>query len=465
VGHSPIALPELETDILRAFKGWHEPDGRSALGYLTLFQRLQREMGDEGEATKALLQQIFNLLAVDQAQYTRLLQLRFLDQMTMQAVANQLNIALPTAYRWQREAISQIAAYVRKEEEAARRLRQDTLERERNLPPRVHLIGVTDQLAELLTLALSPERPWMISIEGLGGIGKTALANNLARELVLSNRFKDIAWVSARQQDRLPPFASQPTNRPALDVATLVDQLLEQLHPEAPLSVSPAAKLTALNELLKASPYFIIIDNLETAIDHQTLLPTLYKLTNPSRFLLTSRHRLQEYSNIHCLDLKELSQTDTDAFLKYEAKIRGISTLAEASPDHLERIYQVVGGNPLALKLVVGQIGILSLSQVLDNLKLAQGKKANALYTHIYWQAWHRLADKSQKVLMAMPLAQDGDFAQLRAISQLDIGDLNDALENLVTLSLVDVSGDLEDRRYRIHRLTETFLLNEVMKW
>jgi hypothetical protein len=38
-------------------------------------------------------------------------------------------------------------------------------------------------------------------------------------------------------------------------------------------------------------------------------------------------------------------------------------------------------------------------------------------------------------------------------------------LMNLTRLSLVEVGGDLEHRRYRIHRLTETFLLNEVVKW
>ena len=64
-----------------------------------------------------------------------------------------------------------------------------------------------------------------------------------------------------------------------------------------------------------------------------------------------------------------------------------------------------------------------------------------------------------------MPLTQDGDFTQLAAVNELDADQLNDALDQLVTLSLVEVRGDLADRRYRIHRLTETFLLTEVAKW
>jgi hypothetical protein len=39
------------------------------------------------------------------------------------------------------------------------------------------------------------------------------------------------------------------------------------------------------------------------------------------------------------------------------------------------------------------------------------------------------------------------------------------ALTELVKRSLVDVRGTLVEPRYAIHRLTETFLLTEVIKW
>jgi hypothetical protein len=151
--------------------------------------------------------------------------------------------------------------------------------------------------------------------------------------------------------------------------------------------------------------------------------------------------------------------------LRHEAGVRLIPALATASETQLESIYQVVGGNPLALKLVAGQTRLLPLSQILDNLKQARGKKVEALYTYIYWQAWHALDLLSQQVLLLMPLAQDGDLAQLAAVSQLDLDQLNEALENLVSLSLVEVRGDLGEVYYRIHRLTESFLLTEVTKW
>lgn len=141
--------------------------------------------------------------------------------------------------------------------------------------------------------------------------------------------------------------------------------------------------------------------------------------------------------------------------------------MREASPAQLAGVYEVVGGNPLALKLVVGQICALSLSQVLANLKQAQGQKVDQLYSYIYWQTWRTLAPESRQALLAMPLVsrQGGTFVHLAAVSELREAELSHALDELVAFSRVEVGGKLERRLYRIHRLTETFLLTEVTKW
>ena len=64
-----------------------------------------------------------------------------------------------------------------------------------------------------------------------------------------------------------------------------------------------------------------------------------------------------------------------------------------------------------------------------------------------------------------MPLAQGGKLEQLISLSELEVEEVERGLEQLVNLSLVEVRGDIDERRYYIHRLTETFLLDEVIKW
>jgi transcriptional regulator with XRE-family HTH domain len=327
------------------------------------------------------------------------------------------------------------------------------------------LFGVEREQQQLQRLLERAEAPWIIAVDGIGGIGKTSLANGVAREIIVTERFFDIAWVSAKQEEFSTGDGLQVTERPALDVNTLIDNLLEQLAPAVPLVLSTQEKQLILSELLNQRPYLLVIDNLETVVDYQALLPHLRQWVNPSKFLLTSRRSLHGQSDVFCLSLNELSQADTLDLLKHEADVRGLTALAEAAPSQQLRIYQVTGGNPLALKLVIGQICVLPLSQVLENLKEARGQKVDQLYTYIYWQAWHELDPASRQILLIMPLAQGGNLDQITALCDLEPEALGQALERLISLSLVEVSGEIDERRYRIHRLTETFLLNEVAKW
>lgn len=328
-----------------------------------------------------------------------------------------------------------------------------------------HLFGVATAQAKVHALLQAEERPWIVAIEGMGGIGKTTLANEIAHSFVETERFVDIGWVSAKQEEYEPELGQRSTGRPALDTATLTDALLTQLHPLPPLTAATQEKQAILLQLLKAQPYLIVVDNLETVVDQEALIPFLRQLANPSKFLLTTRFRRQVGAEVYGHALRELSELDTLALIRHEASARGIYALAEADPEQLSAIYRVVGGNPLALKMVVGQVGFLPLPQVLKNLEEARGKRVDELYTYIYWQAWQILNKNERQLFLSMPLIPDATFHHLCFASGLDEDGVQEALSRLVQQSLVQVAGDLTERRYRLHRLTETFLMNEVLKW
>ncbi|MCB0170847.1 MAG: hypothetical protein KDJ97_09885 [Anaerolineae bacterium] len=462
-----IPLSKLQTDIHNALKSWHDPHlDTSSLDYLQLYQ--QATVGSSvsvRRATNEILLEALETLAVEHEHSANLLRLHFLDGMLMHAVANRLNIGQSTAYRKQQEALHQLALIIQAKENQARIEYQTHLEKRLRLPPNPPLFGVEDRLNGLLEALTAPATSWLTSVEGLGGIGKTALVNAVIRRPELIVEFQDIAWVSAKTRAFFPGMGFENETSPALTVETLIDTLLEQFNQTALLTQSPQEKKAALIRLLKQAPYLIVVDNLETMIDFQTLLPVLWEIANPSKVVLTSRHSLHAYPEISCLTLATLSPVDTYALIRYEAKMRGLPMLANAVEADLDRIYQVVGGNPLALKLVAGQTAFLPLSQVLDNLRVARGKNISELYTYIYWQDWQMLTEPARQTLLIMPLAQEGILKHLLVLSRLEPSELHDALQQLATLSLVQVEGDLEDRRYSIHRLTETFLLNEAIRW
>lgn len=342
--------------------------------------------------------------------------------------------------------------------------------------PDQKLFGIERAKARLADALHPQSRPWLIAIDGIGGIGKTTLATILIHQLLAAHQsamkhqkswdgFTNFAWVSAKQEEYRASTGLSETERPALDVDSLANGLLEQLMEQPPLTANSDEKRAILMQLLKAGPILVVVDNLETVADYQALVPFLRQLANPAKFLITTRFSLQSYSDIFCYSLTELSEADALAFLHYEAETRNMSRLINASDIQLQEIYHVVGGNPLALKLVIGQLSFLSLSQILENLRDARGKRIDQLYAYIYWQAWEMLDDKARQLFLTMPLTDNATFADLALTSGLELDDVQESLPLLINLSLVMTSGDLDEPRYKLHRLTETFLMNEVLKW
>lgn len=356
----------------------------------------------------------------------------------------------------------------------------DVLNRLDPLPDQT-LFGVEKALTTVNNALDATNRSWLISIEGIGGLGKTTLANALVKKRLQIEKsaqtnpanlhtckptpFQDIGWISAKQEEYLPEQGVQSTGKPALDEESLMDQMLAQLSDGPYPTGSPQEKRLALTRLLQEKTCLVVVDNLETSVDYQALLPLMRHLANPSKFLITSRVSLSGQGDVFCYSLSELSEDDALVFLRHEATNRGMTALAEASDEQLQIIYATVGGNPLALKLVLGQLQFLPLDQVLTSLRLADTERTDQLYTYIYWQAWQMLDEPSQQLLLSLPVAPNATFAQLQSISGLNIGALQAAIMNLRNLSLVEMGGDLNETRYRLHRLTETFLMHEVVKW
>jgi transcriptional regulator with XRE-family HTH domain/tetratricopeptide (TPR) repeat protein len=333
--------------------------------------------------------------------------------------------------------------------------------------PDQKLFGVDTTRTRVIEAVAQVERPWLVSLEGLGGIGKTSLANEIVHHFVELDRFADIGWISAKQEEYVTGRGVQPVvpAAPALDVDVLVDLLLVQLSVGPYPIQSQEAKRAALIELVKEKPCLIVIDNLESVEDYLALLPLLRILAQPSKFLITSRMSLQNEGDVYSQSLRELSEEDSLQFLRYEAELQRVRPLMGASADELKMIYEAVGGNPLALKLVIGQAHLLPLNFILKNLRQAKESQVDQLYEYIYWQAWQMLDENGRRLLLSLPIVPNGTFEQIMVASQLEPFELQSALSHLRQLSLIEVGGEFSEPRYRLHRLTESFLMNEVVHW
>ena len=463
---------KLEISVHKSLSNWHKSDPIDvSTGVLKAVQRADNV--DHAEMRQVTNQVLLSALGILQSRYEKdaiLLLKRFAEGKPSFVVANELNVAESTLYKMQRQAISRLAIILFEMEQEDHAVRLSDFDARVPIQTYDQLIGVDSQLDRLRQVLLASKPPWWVVLTGLGGIGKTALAHMIYKRLVLEERaFCDFAWVSAQHQSFDPGGFIRPVDQPALTAADLTERLATQLLPASamPIPFSVNEALRALQTLMRQFPHLVIVDNLETLSDLQTLVPLLRTLAGPSKFLLTSREALHSDPDIHHVAVPGLSESDAIRLVRHEASIRNLPDVAAADEKDLNPIFETVGGNPLALKLVVGQLCYLPLDRVLQNLREAEGRKADEFYRFIYWNSWKQLSSEAQSVLSLMPLfsASGTELVNIERVSDVKGGSLLEALEQLIGLSLINVSGDFRTRRYGIHRLTETFLLQEVINW
>lgn len=330
-------------------------------------------------------------------------------------------------------------------------------EQEAMLPPPsyTHLFGVEEARDRLLAQLLLPRSPYLLVIVGLGGLGKTALADTVARRAIELGEFAQVIWFLAdgRQTESL----EDPTADSLFQL--FIQAMSQQLVPGGIQERNPTRQLARVRNEFKRHRHLVIIDSVENPTALNSLLVQLNALTGPSKFLLTARHHPAPETNAYIFPLPELTAEDTLALLRYQAETSGVDGFEQLTDAELSGIYRLIGGHPLALRLIPRLARMHSLPDIQAEWRQGQTGYIADMYNAIYEALWQQLQAAERQLLQVMPLiAPVGATAgHLRAISGLS-AHFGAALTKLGELCLIEPRGTAGERRFGIHSLTGQFL-------
>ncbi len=338
----------------------------------------------------------------------------------------------------------------------------------RHLPYRPYRIlrGRENELEKLNALLADPTGPPAISISGVGGLGKTALARELAGHLRDVTDFVDVLWISAQRQISIG--ADIHSLDPGVqDFEQVIDQLFAQtgLAEAMKQSKSLVDKRSALVDLFQTQPYLITLDNLDDIVNELELMQRTLEILGRSRLLITTRHRkVDSLPLVRPFHLAGLSEEESVRYLREEGTYRGLVTLAQAERADLAEVHHLTGGAPLALNLVIGQAQTWALETVLAHLRAASGLDER-FYTFLFLKDWQTLEKSARRLLIYIGrmVVTSVTQAQLRQAAVVEQG-FDAALDALIKLCLLETNESLHeaDKRFSLHPLVRHFVLSEL---
>lgn len=322
-------------------------------------------------------------------------------------------------------------------------------------PPRTNLpasltplIGRETELKQI-AMMLADDRMRLVTLSGIGGMGKTSLAVEAARQHV--DAFADGVF--------LVSLAHVP------DEKNIAAAVLDDMGLAFKGRGEPAQQLLSF---LQNKHLLLVMDNFEHLPGGTGLLTDILTAAPGVKILATSRERLNISAEVVYVlgglgyDVAGPDSSRPPAAALLLERARFVSPTFEPQPEdwpHVQRICELTQGMPLALILAAGWLDVLTLAEIADELgqsidilesQLSDLPPRQSSMRAAIGHSWRRLSAEEQEAFIRLCVFRGG-FSREAAETVAEIG--LRTLQSLVNRSFITV----EDRRYAIHELLRQF--------
>ncbi len=327
------------------------------------------------------------------------------------------------------------------------------------------LVGREKNIAEIKALLDDPSIR-LLTLTGPGGIGKTRLSIETAKQL----------------QQNFPDGAAFIPLAPVKDYALVSETICYALG----IKVSGGNILESLKLFLHDKNFLLVLDNFEQVIQASSIVDDLLSSTPGLKILVTSRERLSlSFENLYAVpalpdtftELKDTNVNEYPAaielFINRAKAIQPTFNINEQNIDIIFNICHRLEGLPLAIELAAGQINLFSpalLLQKLDRrLDILKGNfrdipdRQKTIRNTIEW-SFDLLTKAEQDLLLHISLYNAGCLlSTIEAIGTEYGEDVYWLLESLINKSLLMKQDEAIQVRFQILETVREFALEKLI--
>jgi len=322
-----------------------------------------------------------------------------------------------------------------------------------NLPVQTtSFVGRIQELLEISELLSNPHSR-LLTLTGLGGIGKTRLAIESGFRQLEHSPFADGVF--------FVPLAGLNTSEFLLN--TVADGLNFSFYGQTPPE-------TQLFNYLQEKRLLLILDNFEHLIDKAILVSNILKAAPRVKVMVTSRERLnlQEEWLFEVKGLSFPASSSSTELENYEAvrlfteratQIRQSPFLKEDEPV-IAQICRLVEGMPLGIELTTAWTRLIDCRQVVveleKSLDFLASPSRNIQPRHqsikaVFEHSWKSLSLKEQDVFQKLSVFRGGfTLEAAQCVAEADLLNLNALLDKSMIFQV-------QSGRYAIHELLRQF--------
>jgi tetratricopeptide (TPR) repeat protein len=341
------------------------------------------------------------------------------------------------------------------------------------LPRPFPLIGRQDELTRLMVSLRAGTSTGVFAIEGMGGVGKSALAAEAVGQLAEDRAAfpGGAAWISCEGLEGAAGLA-EVWSRVAR--ALLLERVAAQVDPDA--------RRAGLAVALHDRPLTVLaFDNVEPGLDADALLDTL-AVGGHTALLLTARGAVAP-DRLQALTLAPLPDPDAAALFAQRLRQTDETRPTREDEENVASLVGAVGGLPLALELTAAYAGVqhLPLTAVTAELE-ADGlnaaayhmspKQVNKAPVARFDRSWRALTASQQRLFAGLALLAGASFPRAGALALAGVagedgatGHGADAQHHLAALVAYALVEPLAGGRLRLHPLLREYAALRLVQY